>query len=421
MKPTVYKRWQSKQVIHALKTRRVVVVSGARQSGKTTLAQAIAPTDTAYYTLDDLLLLEAAKSDPHGFVMHEQKLMIIDEIQRAPELLRAIKKEVDSNQNYGRFLLTGSANIQALPNAIESLAGRSRTIRLRPLTRGEMLSTPPRFLENAFDEHFARHKYRTKNNQAPEEYNKNHYLSLAFRGGYPEADRLNEATDIRQWHDDYIAALLGNDLKDVANIRRKDSMVKLLECLAAWSSKYIDISGIGASLSIRRPTIESYINALETLYLVERVSPWTKTDYARVGKKDKLFLTDTGLMASILKWNINKVRLDGEKNGKLIETYVFTQLAAIIDVQDSHYALYHYRDRLNREIDFLVENENGDYLGIEVKAGSVVKTDSFKHLRWFKENMAADNHFIGVVLYTGENIARFGEGMWAVPINALWA
>jgi hypothetical protein len=182
----------------------------------------------------------------------------------------------------------------------------------------------------------------------------------------------------------------------------------------------MDIAGIGANLSLARATIESYINALEAMYLVERVRPWSKTDYDRVSKQDKIFMTDTGLMISILRWQFDKVRLNGDMSGKLLETFVFTQLAALIEAQEDSSQLYHYRDREQREIDFLIENENGDILGIEVKAGSAVSKDHFKHLKWFRENMAKGRQFVGIVLYTGENIVPFGEGFWAVPINLMW-
>jgi predicted AAA+ superfamily ATPase len=416
MRYPIYHRWQEGIVKDALKLRRVLVLAGPRQCGKTTLTKLLASADTIYRTLDDLTLLDAAVNDPQGFVYHGDELMIIDEVQRAPELILAVKQNVDLNQNPGRFLLTGSANIQSLPGVTESLAGRVRKIRLRPLVKGEIYHKLPHFISNAFSEKFV--PFKSKANIV---YNKDAYLSDAFRGGYPEALRLDSEKDRRQWHKDYIEALIERDLKDIVNIRRKDHMQKLLEVLAAWSSKFMDISAIGSHLSLSRPTIESYINALEALYLVERVRPWPKTDYDRVSKHDKLFMTDTGLMASILRWRYDKVRLNGELNGKLLETFVFTQLAAILDAQQENNQLYHYRDREKREVDFIIENDDGDILGIEVKAGSVVTVDSFKHMKWFSSNMAKEHRFTGIVLYTGENIVSFGERMWAVPINCLWA
>jgi len=352
-----YVRWQKEVVEQALKSWRVIEIAGARQCGKTTLAKELSRPGTIYRTLDDVTLLDSALDDPHGFVHHDDELMIIDEIQKALVLLQAIKKDVDENQLQGRFLLTGSANIQALPNVNESLAGRIKKIRLRPLVQGEIHGTQ-------------------------------------------------------------------HDLKDIINIKRQDAMKELLSVLAAWSSKAMDVSAIGSGLSLTRQTITTYINALEVLYLIEKLPVWPKTDYDRVSKQDKIFMADTGLMSAILNWRFEKVRLDGDQNGKLIETFVFTQLLAHIEaleLQGERYSIYHYRDREKREVDFIIENEDGDILGIEVKAGSSVTRDSFKHLKWFRDNIANERSLVGVVLYTGDQIASFGDGMWAVPINILWA
>lgn len=410
-----YVRWQSNIVQQALLTRRVIILAGARQCGKTTLAKNLQLPGSIYRTLDDVTLLESAHNDPHGFVKHGNELMIIDEIQKAAILLPAIKKDVDENQNLGRFLLTGSANIQSLPGVNESLAGRVRKIRLRPLAQGEIHSKQPCFLQLAFNQKFP----ITYANDS-----KDSYITLALLGGYPEPIKIKEIKQARQWYIDYINSIMERDLKDIINIKRQDGMKSLLSILAAWSSKAMDVSAIASGLSLTRQTITTYINALESLYLIEKLPAWPKTDYDRVNKQDKIFMTDTGLMAAILNWRFEKVRLDGDQNGKLLETFVFTQLTAHIEalkLQDERYNIYHYRDREKREIDFVVENEDGKICGIEVKAGSLVSKDSFKHLQWFKNNIAKNRDFTGVVLYTGDHIAAFGEKMWAVPMNILWS
>lgn len=197
-------------------------------------------------------------------------------------------------------------------------------------------------------------------------------------------------------------------------------MQELVKILAAWSSKFMDISAIGSGLSIRRQTLESYINALEALYLVKRVRPWLNTDYERVGKQSKLFMTDCGLMASILGWPQNPAKLDSDRSGKLVETFVFNELSAQLDASDQQYQLFHYRDREQHEIDFLVEREDQALLGIEVKAGSAIKTSHFNHLRWFKEKIAKDRPFVGIVLYSGEYAGSMGDNLWAVPLSALF-
>lgn len=407
-----YTRWQEETIKKALAKRRVVILAGPRQCGKTTLVKDFKIPDTLYRTLDDSLLLNAALNDPKGFVQHGDELMIIDEVQRAPILLPAIKKDVDENQNLGRFLLTGSANIQSLPGVKESLAGRVSKIRLRPLALGEIYGAQPDFLERAFQQKFATASDFTR---------KDDYLAAAFQGGFPEARRLDDEKDWRRWHRDYINALLERDLKDITLIRRKADMEKLIVTLAAWSSKFMNINSIGTELSITRPTIESYIHALEALYIVERVPAWHKTDYARIGGQDKLFMTDTGMMAALLRWRLDRVRLDGDMNGKLLETFVFNQLSAHLDVHESDYELTHYRDGDKREVDFIVEREDGTVLAIEVKSASVIDKSAFKHIVWFRNNIVKKRDVIGIVLYTGEHVASFGDDLWAVPISSLWA
>lgn len=407
-----YIRWQKNNIESGLQTRRVVLLTGPRQCGKTTLIKELVSSAMEYRTLDDITLQQSAKSDPHGFVKHyNNESMIIDEVQRAPELLLAIKKTVDEDTRNGQYLLTGSANIQASSAAQESLAGRIRKIRLRPLSQGEIQGIVlPDFIIKAFSGEFARHTAS---------YDKDAVLELALQGGFPEPLKLN-GKEKKLWHLDYIDALLERDLKDIARIQHKDSMRKLLSVLSAWSGKFMDVSAIGSGLSIKRPTLESYINALESMYIVERTKPWLSTDYDRVGKQDKIFMTDCGLMSSILNYRMDQLRIDSDKTGKLMETFVFNELSAHIDAGGEEFRLFHYRDREKREIDFIIENDHDALLGIEVKAGSSVGSADFKHLNYFAENLAGKRNFIGIVLYTGALTLSFGKNMTAVPISCLW-
>lgn len=409
--PHFYSRWQQQVIKQAMGTRRVLLLSGARQCGKTTLARQLASKDTTYRTLDDLAVRQIAENDPHGFVKHPGRTLIIDEVQRVPSLLSAIKMKVDDDTRPGQYLLTGSANIQSLPGAQESLAGRIRKIRLRPLTQGELFGRVPTFLDQAFEQSFG---------QPEKTYDRDAMLDMSFRGGFPEV-LLLKGVECRQWHTDYIDALIERDLRDITRIQRQEAMRELVCMVASWSSKFMDISAIGAGLSIRRPTIESYINVLEAVYIIERVRPWTHTDYARVGKQAKLFMIDSGLMTSILGWNREQVQMDADRSGKLIETFVFHEIAAQVDACEGKYNLFHYRDREKREIDFLIEREDRALLGIEVKAGSAIGAGDFKHLRWFKEKIAGDRPFIGMVLYSGEVPGSMGDGLWAVPFSTLWS
>ncbi|OAI49216.1 hypothetical protein AYO45_00520 [Gammaproteobacteria bacterium SCGC AG-212-F23] len=408
----LYQRWQKQSIEKSMKNRRVLLLSGPRQCGKTTLAKQLTTKNTVYRTLDDLAVRTLAESDPHGFVQHSKNSMLmIDEIQRAPQLLSAIKLVVDEDTQPGQYLLTGSANIQSLPSVQESLAGRITKIRLRPLTQGEIINAKPTFIERAF--------LGMTETINPSLIQRKTILTLAMRGGFPEAVKL-AANEREQWHHDYINALLERDLRDITRITQLHAMQELIHTLAAWSGKFMDISAIGSGLAIQRPTIESYINALEALYLIERIPPWTHTDYERVGKQSKIYMTDAGMMSAILRYRLDRIEMDADRSGKLIETFIFNELATLIDVSNGKYRLYHYRDREKREIDFLIERDDQALLGIEIKAGSAISEADFKHLKWFRDNIAKNKSFIGIVLYTGSQAGLMGKQLYAIPMSILW-
>jgi hypothetical protein len=402
-------RWQEEKIKDALQNRRVAILSGSRQCGKTTISKRLVLGDAIYRTLDDVTLRKAAQADANGFVKHTKGTMIIDEIQKVPELITAIKMAVDNDTRYGQFLITGSVNIQTLPTVKESLAGRVKKVRLRPFTQGEVLQNKPNFINRLLNLDFIDNT----------DYDKENTLNIIFRGGFPEAVFSNNEKERTSWYRDYTNTILEADLKDITNIKRQDSMKELISIIASFSSKFIDKSDITAKLGISKITLDTYINVLEQTYLIDVLPPWLKSDYERINKQNKYFMTDTGLMSSILHWNYDNVFLDSDKSGKITETFVYNELIAQVELQDGEYDLYHYRDREKREIDFILEN-NDKIVGIEVKSGSTLNSDMFKHLRWFKKNMVKDKGFVGIVLYTGQNVVSFGENLYAVPINNLW-
>lgn len=222
----------------------------------------------------------------------------------------------------------------------------------------------------------------------------------------------------KSWFNDYVNTLISKDLRDISNIKRISVLKELVKILAAWSSKFISIPDLCGKLSISRQTFDSYLNALESLYLFERVPSWIKTDYARVGKKDKLFIADTGLMTSLLNWNLEEVLLNPDRAGKLVETLVYHELSIQSEMYDAK--IYHYRDRENREVDFIVESEDEQVACIEVQAGSAISKSDFKHIEWFRKNIVKDPNIVTIILYTGEDTLSFGDGLLAVPLAALW-
>ncbi len=407
-----YQRWQKNSLEQALISRRAVVLTGPRQCGKTTLARKFVSNRNAYRTLDDLAVRQSAENDPHLFVEFapSEGTLIIDEVQKVPDLLPAIKKVLDQNNRSGQFLITGSANILNLPTVQESLAGRLGKIRLRPLSRGEIIGSNPNFLAQAFGQKFQRPTIKSSRNDL---------IEAIFQGGFPEALRM-EGKARKNWHIDYVDALIEHDLSDIANIRHTEVMKDLVRILAAWSSKFMDISSIGSALSVDRRTLANYISTLQAFYIVEAVPAWRKTDYDRLGKQSKLFMADTGMMTALLGWRPSDFMEDADKAGKAFETFVFCQLASEIDAAEESYYLYQYRDHDKREIDFLIERDDRSLLAIEVKSGITVKKDDFKHIIWFRETLVTKKTVTGIVLYAGEDILPFGENLWAVPIDCIW-
>lgn len=405
------KRWNVRVLEKALKTRRVAIISGARQCGKSTLLEMFFDGKVEIRSLDSKRLREAALLDPQGFVRYDGVgPMVIDEVQKAPELLSEIKLVVDKNRRPGQYVITGSSDIYSAPESDESLAGRVKNIRMRTFTQGEIQGSAPMFLARLFANDYASRYPRC---------DKRTVLDFAFRGGYPEAIRLSPE-DRREWFLDYIKTLFSKDIKDDERIRRQRALHDLLKAISAWSAKFIDADALQAACGLSRATYREYLGVLERYYLCECVEAWAGTDYARIGKRPKWYMCDTGLMAAVLNWRAKDIELDPDKSGKIVETFVFAEIATQVDLS-SDYSLYQYRDIDKREIDFIVEDADGNLAGVEVKAGSGVGKNDFRHLAWFRDHLARERKFVGIVLYTGSETLSFGDGMLAVPMSVLWS
>ena len=403
------KRWQLERLKHLLSARRGVNLTGARQVGKSTLAKSLTLTNSRIWTLDDDLALQAAKSDPPSFVKHMPgETLIIDEIQKAPTLLNAIKIVLDNDNSKGQYLLTGSANLQFAKTVKDSLAGRLGVVRLRPFSFGEINGVDPTFLDSAFNKHF-KETYALMD--------KRDIIHEAFLGGYPEPREL-ESYDRLDWFKRYLNDLLTKDIRDITEIRKVKILNDIAEWIFAHTAQFFSINELAVKASVSKETVMNYIEAIKAMYLFDELPAWNKSDYDKLGKRSKYIATDSSMVANILGWNEENVYLDEQKNGKLVETWVYNQLSSIVDL-GHEYAISHYRDNKKREIDFIVERQDGAILGIEVKSGAVNNSD-FNHLKWFGANLSQSN-FVGVVLYSGDHTLQFGEGLYAVPLSALGA
>lgn len=409
-KVAVYPRFVERRIRDALTDTRVVLLVGPRQSGKTTLAQKLAGKDMVFLTLDNATSLDSARTDPVGFVRGLDRA-VIDEIQRAPDLLLAIKESVDNDPRPGRFLLTGSSNLMTLPRVADSLAGRMETVRLLPLARSEILGNQPSFFRDVFSDGTP---------AVSEAIVGDDLIELVLAGGYPEGLARRSPVRRERWYLDYVDAILQRDLQDVAQIEQAQQMPRLLRVLAQHAGQLVNHSGIGAPLGINHVTTRKYVSALESLFLTMTLPPWYTNELKRLIKTPKLHFLDSGLLAALRGLSLSRLRSERELFGSLLETFVLAELLKLASWSDDRLEFTHFRDKQQNEVDIIIENRQGRVLGIEVKASATVTKSDFAGLRRLAEG-CGDRFAMGLVLHDHDKTIPFGNHMYAAPISSLWA
>lgn len=405
----MYPRFAKARVEEALSDTRVVLISGPRQSGKTTLATDIASDKTPFLTLDDANVLRSAIDDPVGFVRGLDRA-VIDEIQRAPDLLLAIKTLVDDDKTPGRFLLTGSANLMTIPKVADSLAGRMEVVRLLPLSQAEILGTKSKLIDRAF----AREKPTAEHMIVGDELVEN-----VLSGGYPEALGRTRWSRKQDWYHGYLDAIVQRDVRDVAQIEQLAIMPKLMSVLAEHSGQLVNYTGIGAGLDLNHVTTQKYVSVFESLYLVHTLQPWFTNRLKRLTKSPKLHFYDAGLLAAMRDVSPDVVRKDKTSFGAILETFVFSELRKIATWSEQRCTFSHFRDKDKNEVDIVLENRRGEVVGIEVKSSATVSAGDFSGMRKLAD--ASGKKFVqGMVLYDHDQVVPFGENMFAAPLSCLW-
>lgn len=405
----LYPRHIESRIAEALADTPVVMIVGPRQAGKTTLVRQIAGQDRRYFTLDDALTLLAAKEDPVGMIRGLNRA-VIDEIQRAPELLLAIKKTVDEDRRPGRFLLTGSANLMALPTVADSLAGRMETLMLLPLSQGEMRGATLNWLDEVFAGRLPSVSMPLVGGELTE---------AVFQGGYPEA--IVRITHRRRtaWSRQYIDAIIQRDVRDVANIDRLDQLPRFLKALAHVSGQMCNYTQLGGQVGLDHKTASRYISVFEQMFLLKRVDVWAGNRLKRVVKTPKLQFIDSGLLATLVDLTPGLVGQNRSRFGNFLETFVYSELLKHTTNSEGDYQLSYYRDHDQYEVDVVAENAGGQLVGVEIKASATIKESDLRGLKRLI-SVAKEQFMLGVILYDGTETLPLGDRLWAAPISTLW-
>ena len=406
----LYPRTIEPRIFEAQEDTPVVLLAGPRQAGKTTLVRQIAVRQGMnYLTMDDELTLLSAREDPVGMIRTLDRA-VIDEIQRAPQLLLAIKKSVDEDRRPGRFLLTGSANLMALPTVADSLAGRMETLSLLPLSQSEIESQSENWIDSAFAGRILDPKQLALGDDL---------IDRVLRGGYPEAVSRTSAKRRATWAQQYIDALIQRDVRDVASIEKLDQLPRFLQALAQTAGQMCNYRQLGGQVGLDGKTASRYIGIFEQMYLLKRIDVWASNRLSRVVKSPKLQFVDSGLLSTLLGLSSDEIIQDRTRFGNTLETFVFGELLKHSTTADGNYRLMYYRDSDKFEVDFIIENAAGKLVGVEVKAAATVKDKDLRGLRKLT-NLAGDKLEMGVLLYDGTETMPLGDRSWAAPLSTLW-
>lgn len=412
MSERLFDRHLRRDVVDALAESRAVAVLGARQVGKSTLVAQIASHEhpSRLISLDDDATADAARADPAGFIADIDEPVAIDEIQRAPELLLAIKRRLDTDRTRGQFLLTGSANILSLPTVADALPGRVEYLTLWPLSQGELHDVREQFIDDLFAGQFP------KLTGAP--VGRRALAPTLVTGGYPEA-QSRTARGRTRFFSSYIASIIGRDLDDVANVRNVENIERLLFVIAARSGGLTSFHGMGKDLQLDANTVRSHTKILEDLFLVRQLKPWHVNLGSRQIKSTKTYVIDSGMLAHLIGADEQRIVRDGTVAGTMLESFVAMELLRQADWADRPVQFFHYRDKQQREVDIVIERHDGDVIGIEVKASATPSATDFTGLRYLRDKLGP-RFKAGAVMHTGADTLPFGDRLAAVPVSGLW-
>ncbi len=407
----LYPRYLQPRIIEALADSPVVLIHGPRQCGKTTLALQVGDIEGfTYLSFDDDVQRAAAKADPVGYVADLPERVILDEVQRVPELFTSLKARIDARRQPGRFILTGSANVLLVPKLADSLAGRIEILRLHPLAQVELIQGKSGFLSTLFSAAFKVGASGRRLGRMLAE--------RAVAGGFPAALARTAARRRTAWYRDYADTLIQRDIRDLARISEMESLPRLMKLAAGQTACLVNVSELAAPFQVSRQTIRDYVTLLSRIFLLEELPAWHNNRLSRLIKTPKLHVGDTGLACTLLGLDAEMLWKDRALFGRILETFIFQELRRQASWHEETVSFSHFRDKDKVEVDIVLEC-SGKLAGVEVKAAATVTADDFKGLR--KLQVTTQKNFAaGVVLYDGEAVVPFGENLYAVPVSSLW-
>jgi uncharacterized protein len=408
MKDSGFPRFAEVRLREAIADTPVVAINGARQVGKSTLVNSALADTFDFVTFDDLSQRQAATADPHAFVEDRRRPLVLDEVQRVPELLLAIKAAVDRNRKPGRFVLTGSTRLLSTPKLADTLAGRIELLELWPLSQSEIEGNEQSFIDRAFKSMLS----------ATSTLRRHDYLERVCIGGYPEALTRSENRRGR-WFENYSTTTVEKMVLDLSNIDRAHEIPVVLALCAARVGQELNVASIASDLSIPYRTLGSYLRHLQSIFLVQLIPAWSRNLSNKVVHKPKVAIVDSGLAAHMIGVDASNLDHANPVAGALLESFVAIELRKIQGWSTRSTGLFHFRDRDGAEVDLVLETKRGMVIGIEVKASSTVSAKDFRGLRLLEEKLG-DQFVAGYVLYTGANTIPFGHKLRALPISALW-
>jgi len=400
-------------LLQALADTPVVLLNGARQVGKSTLAKQIISHEfpAQYLTFDDSTVLNAAKLNPQGFINDLNIPVILDEIQHVPELFPAIKMSIDDDRKPGSFLLTGSANVLLLPKLSESLAGRIEILTLWPLAQGEIENKK----ENFIDQVFSKNAFKS----VVSSLSCSELIEKVLLGGFPEIINRTSEARRRAWFKSYIETMLKRDVRDLANIEGLIEIPRLLQLLASRCGTLLNSAELSRSFAIPQTTMKRYLALLETIFLLQKIPAWSNNFTKRCVKSPKIIINDTGLIGYLLGLNNERLMTDRNLLGHLLENFIIVELQKQATWSETQPQFFHFRTQTGQEVDLVLEDRAGSIVGIEIKSKASIDAKDIKGLLTLAE--VSNKHFYkGIIFYTGKNIIPYGKNIFALPIDAIW-